>query len=131
MFYKNSTAKLNYCKCTLELSRKSLDIKIGAPGKSILTPSDNLKKWLWNFTKNRGKNLKSVIHDSHMKNLHVLKVVPPARFERAAPGLGILRSIQLSYGGNGVNRRTFYTNSYDCASTRLLQLKKGLAAIFF
>ena len=27
------------------------------------------------------------------------KVVPPARFERAAPGLGILRSIQLSYGG--------------------------------
>ena len=98
MFYKNSTAKLNYCKCTLELSRKSLDIKIGAPGKSILTPSDNLKKWLWNFTKNRGKNLKSVIHDSHMKNLHVLKVVPPARFERAAPGLGILRSILLSYG---------------------------------
>ena len=28
-----------------------------------------------------------------------MKVVPPARFERAAPGLGILRSIQLSYGG--------------------------------
>ena len=30
------------------------------------------------------------------------KVVPPAGFEPAAPGLGILRSIQLSYGGSKV-----------------------------
>jgi hypothetical protein len=31
----------------------------------------------------------------------LILLVPPARFERAAPGLGILRSIQLSYGGDG------------------------------
>ena len=37
--------------------------------------------------------------------LQALQVIdmnmPPARFERAASGLGILRSIHLSYGGAG------------------------------
>ena len=32
-----------------------------------------------------------------------LGLVPPARFERAASGLGIRRSVQLSYGGKGAD----------------------------
>ena len=33
--------------------------------------------------------------------------VPPARFERTAPGLGILCSIHLSYGGEAMAARTY------------------------
>jgi hypothetical protein len=63
---------------------------------------------------NKVKNASGYV--DQLTNLYI-KVVPPARFERAAPGLGILRSIQLSYGGDEVSRRTFYTNSYFLAST--------------
>ena len=34
-----------------------------------------------------------------------LALVPPARFERAACGLGIRRSVQLSYGGGCMSRQ--------------------------
>ena len=41
-----------------------------------------------------GSTVVPIARDDFPKN-----VVPPARFERTAPGLGILCSIHLSYGG--------------------------------
>ncbi len=35
------------------------------------------------------------------------KITPPTRFERATQGLGILCSIQLSYGGNLIISNTY------------------------
>ena len=37
---------------------------------------------------------------SGMRANPLILLLPPARFERAAPGLGILCSIHLSYGGS-------------------------------
>ncbi|CCH48310.1 protein of unknown function [Pseudodesulfovibrio piezophilus C1TLV30] len=47
---------------------------------------------------------KGVYADTQRKPLK--KLVPPARFEHAAPGLGILCSIHLSYGGTQTSGNT-------------------------
>ena len=55
------------------------------------------------------------------KQYGVKSLVPPAGFEPAAPGLGILCSIQLSYGGNCA-----HMSMLDCDLPKVKYLLRNL-----
>ena len=65
------------------------------------------------------------------------KLVPPARFEHAAPGLGIPCSIHLSYGGWRCEKRTVFdldrqnSLSYSVLICQIILSALGFAKALF